>query len=197
MTGFEKRAERKRESIRSATYSLMQKKDVKYITIQDIAREAGVSPMSIYNYFESKDNLCMEVIDNVFEQIEMLQREIIGSSVSFKEKVQALLLAKMNNEMVSFWQFVQNASQSNYEIKKRLNQFYIQKFLPNLEMLLKQGKDQNIIDSDLNDFAIRHYVEAFRNLYIQKNNEIPELFKDNHYLTSLFNLFWTGLIGRS
>ena len=57
MDGFEKRREQKKKDILKAALSLFQQYGVQKVTISEIAKKANVSQVTIYNYFESKDNL--------------------------------------------------------------------------------------------------------------------------------------------
>ncbi len=51
------RTNARKEEIISAAESLYQKKGFKDITIQDIARETSFTRTSIYNYFETKEEI--------------------------------------------------------------------------------------------------------------------------------------------
>ena len=64
----ENRSERNRftrMNLGEAIIALMQKKDYDKITVSEIAQKAGVSRMTYYNYFETKE----DVLSNYLEEI--------------------------------------------------------------------------------------------------------------------------------
>lgn len=61
----------KREAIKQATFALVAEEGVNALRMADIARRVGVSPSTLYTYFEDKDHL-----------IQSLFREVLKSMVS-------------------------------------------------------------------------------------------------------------------
>ena len=57
MDGFERRKEQSKEDIRRAAEELFSKFGADKVSVNDIARKAGVSQATIYNNFGSKDEL--------------------------------------------------------------------------------------------------------------------------------------------
>ena len=62
MNGFERRKEKKKESIRRAAMELFGAYGFGKVSINDIARKAGVSHVTIYNHFNSKEELISDVV---------------------------------------------------------------------------------------------------------------------------------------
>lgn len=61
----------KREAIKQATFALVAEEGVNALKMADIARRVGVSPSTLYTYFEDKDDL-----------IQSLFREVLKSMVT-------------------------------------------------------------------------------------------------------------------
>lgn len=57
-----KEREARRELILSAALTLFAQNDFKNVTVRDIAKEAGVSPGTIYRYYENLDDLFIDII---------------------------------------------------------------------------------------------------------------------------------------
>ncbi len=57
MNGFQLRKEKKMEDILEAAFELFSANGIKDVSITEIAKKANVSRVSIYNFFESKENL--------------------------------------------------------------------------------------------------------------------------------------------
>ena len=62
MDRFERRKEQKKSNIRQAALELFKTYGFKKVSISDIAHKAGVSPVTIYNHFGSKDELVRDVV---------------------------------------------------------------------------------------------------------------------------------------
>jgi AcrR family transcriptional regulator len=62
MDGFEKRCQNKKEAI-MASLELFEKFGYNKVTVAEIAKRASVSQVSIYNFFESKENLKKELLN--------------------------------------------------------------------------------------------------------------------------------------
>ena len=63
MNAYERRMKRNKERILQATLELFQVHGIKKTTTNDIAREAGVSPATVYNHFGSKEDLVRAAIE--------------------------------------------------------------------------------------------------------------------------------------
>ena len=70
MDGFQRRREQKKESIRQAALELFNVHGIKKVSVNDIARRAGVSPVTIYNYYGSKQGLVHDVATWVLTRLE-------------------------------------------------------------------------------------------------------------------------------
>ncbi|MCT4782082.1 MULTISPECIES: TetR/AcrR family transcriptional regulator [Exiguobacterium] len=76
MDGFIKRTEEKREAILLAAHTLMRQKQSRF-TISELARAASVSPVSIYNYFGSKEQVILLVLTRLTEsEMGWIERQI-------------------------------------------------------------------------------------------------------------------------
>ncbi len=62
MNGFERRRELKKKSILQAAYDLFSARGIKDVGIAEIAQKAAVSQVSIYNFFDSKENLVRQAM---------------------------------------------------------------------------------------------------------------------------------------
>ena len=96
MDGFKKRTAKKRAAILRAVLSLMMEKQSTF-TIQDVAMAASVSPVSIYNYFGSKEQLMLAALElSMEEQIEEIDREM-SRHCPFEELLRRILMKKIDH----------------------------------------------------------------------------------------------------
>src|SRR5690625_6343800 len=101
MDGFEKRREQKKNDIIKAALSLFQKYGVQKVTIDEIAKKAHVSQVTIYNYFESKDNLIYHVFKYYVDDIWEEQKEMLESDIPFNKKIEKIILDRKSTRLNS------------------------------------------------------------------------------------------------
>lgn len=97
MNQYQKTTEKKKQAIIQAALRLFKDKGFKETSIKSIAEAAEVSPVSIYNYFGSKDNLVTLCVNDLFEEITQQAEDILKSNLAFNTKLdQALDLCQEN-----------------------------------------------------------------------------------------------------
>jgi AcrR family transcriptional regulator len=80
-----------RDRIMMAAFEEMNTRGVRF-TMADLARELAISKSTIYQYFDSKDDLVEEIIDALLEDIREQEEEIVADpDLSFLQKMEALL----------------------------------------------------------------------------------------------------------
>lgn len=58
-----------RSSLTAAAHRVLARDGVRGLTVRAVAAEAGVAPMGVYNHFDGKDGLLVELIDDGFRQL--------------------------------------------------------------------------------------------------------------------------------
>ena len=107
MNQYQKTTEKKQQAIIQAALRLFKDKGFKETSIKSIAEAAEVSPVSIYNYFGSKDNLITLCVNDLFEEITQQAEDILKSNLAFNTKLdQALDLCqeKMSQQISDYFQ---------------------------------------------------------------------------------------------
>ena len=107
MNQYQKTTEKKKQAIIQAALRLFKDKGFKETSIKSIAEAAEVSPVSIYNYFGSKDNLVALCVNDLFEEITQQAEDILYSNLDFKTKLDhvfALCQEKMSQQISDYFQ---------------------------------------------------------------------------------------------
>jgi AcrR family transcriptional regulator len=87
----------KRQDVLNAAIALFGRThDVRKVSLEAIAKEAGVSPTTIYNYFGTRDNLVGEVARKLVQEMLEKSRALISSDLPFPQKVSEIFSVKMN-----------------------------------------------------------------------------------------------------
>jgi len=195
MNGFERRKEQKKDNIRRAALELFQTYGFRKVSINDIAQKAGVSQVTIYNHFGSKDELVRDVIKNLFHRMLDKYRDVIREEIPFLEKLQAIVFDK--SEIVG--QFHGELTQAALSQDPGMRQFVESMWRGEVDQMLidlfEDGRKQGYISPDISQEAILTYYEIFRqgiynSPHIQANLEHnPKLIRE------LISVFTYGLNG--
>ena len=96
MNGFERRREVKKKSILLAAYELFSaRRGIKDVSIAELAKKAGVSQVSIYNFFESKENLVRQAIFAFMDEGMEESEAVLESDLPFRKKLEKLCSLRM------------------------------------------------------------------------------------------------------
>ncbi|HUT68866.1 MAG TPA: TetR/AcrR family transcriptional regulator, partial [Dehalococcoidales bacterium] len=137
MDGFERRKEQKKESIRRAALELYQTFGFKKVSVSDIARRAGVSQVTIYNHFASKEALIRNVLKWYMRQLFDKYESTMNSKLTFQEKLENIVFDK--TQVVSQFQgeLQQAVLQNDPELRAFLEDMYLNHMMPVIVAFLK------------------------------------------------------------
>jgi AcrR family transcriptional regulator len=76
-----------REKIRLAALSQFSKKGLFAARIQDIAEEAGISQGLMYRYYNSKDEIFADLIEDALDKISKASTDVLNLNASAREKL--------------------------------------------------------------------------------------------------------------
>ncbi len=190
MDGFERRKEQSKEDIRRAAEELFSRFGADKVSINDIARKAGVSQATIYNNFGSKDALVHDYRKTIVNLITSRFREILVWKKSYVEKFQGLLqswidIADRYKIEIEDFETKQPLEAMGLEIENSFREF------------IKEGKDRGNLRSNLSDEAIITYIKFFQQ-GISNNPEIHNrMQRDSKLSDDLLSLFMYGIGGQS
>ena len=190
MDGFERRKEQSKEDIRRAAEELFSKFGTDKVSVNDIARKAGVSQATIYNNFGSKDELVHDYRKSIVTLVASRFREILVWKKSYVEKFQGFLqswidIADRYKIEIEGPETKQSRDVISMEIENSFREF------------IKEGKGQGNLRSDLSDEAIITYIKFFQQ-GISNNAGIRErMHRDVKLSEDLLSLFMYGISGQS
>ncbi|UNL87065.1 TetR/AcrR family transcriptional regulator [Priestia koreensis] len=192
MDGFKKRTEQKKQAILTSAFTLFFQNGVKGVNISQIAKQAGVSQVTIYNYFESKENLLLEVIKGYAMQKHETYEKLVTSDMPFKQKVEKLMNDKLleANEMNPL--FLQEILDLDPRLTHFFETFYQHYSLPLMMKLLEDGKNSGDLNADFSLNSLLVYLDMFQSYF--QTPEKAALLKDEQMRIDVMNLFFYGLM---
>ncbi|MDP4093565.1 MAG: TetR/AcrR family transcriptional regulator, partial [Bacillota bacterium] len=168
MDGFQKRTLKKKKGILDAALALFNQYGYKNVTIANISKEAHVSLETIYNYFESKENLKKELLRQIIDDFCTLTGDIMKSDLPVEAKFEKLLLSKVDfGKQFSRAFMIEELHELNDldlfggEEKKSF-------FHDVMLQIIEQGRNGKIITVDVSSEALTTYIEIFQ-YYITHN----------------------------
>ena len=190
MDGFERRKEQSKEDIRRAAEELFSRFGADKVSVNDIARKAGVSQATIYNNFGSKDELLHDYRKTIVNGIASRFREILVWKKSYVEKFQGLLqswidIADRYKIDIESYDTKQSPNPIGMEIENSFREF------------IKEGKEQDNLRSDLSEEAITTYIKFLQQGIANNPGIRDKIHRDEKLSHDLISLFMYGIRGHS
>ncbi|HBM4319976.1 TPA: TetR/AcrR family transcriptional regulator [Listeria innocua] len=191
MNNYEKRTLKKKTAITHAALTLFGKAGFSEVSIKDIASLAGVSQVSIYNYFGNKEALVAECAKIIMQDTITLAEEILVSEGTFTDKL-ALAIQLCQAEInMSLSKFISTEASKDSQfitllvnnINKLKNDIYME--------YVAAGKKAKVINNDISDDVIQLFIDSINGLGLTIPEE--ELEKKQ---AEIIHLFLYGLIGK-
>ena len=194
MNGFEKRALLIKEKIKKTALEMLKTWEPKRIRITDIAKEANVSQVTIYNYFGSKEALLKEVFKDYIDHSISEFEEYMKKDISVKEKIELIILQKREANKQKFaLTVIKEVMIEDSEIMDYVKRQYDEKIIPLMLQMIEEGHRTGEISPKITaeSFLI------FMNMIIEHSKTLGEAFEKNRQFTEeMLHIFFYGLCGR-
>lgn len=193
INGYERRTKQKKEKIHRAVLELLQTYSPEKVSIQDIARKAGVAPASIYNYFGSKEGLLKEVVRNLLEKNWRRRKTLWEADRPFPELLKQTLLMKddfFNNVNLDA---LRTLIETDPDIKKIVDEYENIKYPQIARQFVEKGRREGYLRSGLSTESVIIYLKMYQ--FILKQ---PDMLKSEkkHVINDLCELMLYGIIDR-
>ncbi|MYL32493.1 TetR family transcriptional regulator [Pontibacillus yanchengensis] len=198
MNGFERRTELKKKNILDTAFELFSRQGIQKVSIQEIAKKAEVSQVTIYNYFGSKDQLLVESVKSfAFSRIEEVKDLLHDPSLAFDEKIRQLITLKMDNIFQFDLEFMQALMSDRPELKEFIDEFSQSYTIPLFMDLLEEGKEAGFIHHSISLQMMMFYVD----MYYQAMRNHKEFFQSEESLIQfteqILHMFFYGITGKT
>jgi len=195
MDGFEKRREQKQESIRRAALELFQAHGFRKVSVAEIARTAGVSQVTIYNYFGSKEALVGDVIKWFLAATLERYRGIIGSDRPFAEKLEEIVFDKTRLAALFQGELLATYIKGNPEVGAYIEKLTDEEIMPLSRRFFEAGIREGYIDARFSIETIMLYLEIVRRGFYANPEMADRISEDPTLMKELIQLMTYGLNG--
>ncbi len=136
--------------------------DVRKVSVEDIARQAGVSPTTIYNQFGTRENLVNEVVRTLTLQNIEQNRATVKADMPFEQKLMTIMGGKMALASKLNAEIINKMVSQDKSIAPFIEKIYQEEIKPLWLDILAQGKREGYIDPMLSDEALLLYLDAMK-----------------------------------
>lgn len=180
---------KKQKIIRAALRLFSNTHNFGKVSIEDIAREANVSPTTIYNNFGNRDNLIAEVLKQIGLSALEAYQTIVNADIPFPKKMELIMNRKMKAAKELDLDTMEKIVSQDARLAEFVAEINENETKPMLFKLVEDGKRQGYIDPDLSTEAIIMYMEilqesdtAFFRIIREQNGNDDILQDINHIL---------------
>ena len=192
MNQYQKTTEKKKQAIIQAALRLFKNKGFKETSIKSIAEVAEVSPVSIYNYFGSKDNLVALCVNDLFEEITQQAEDILKSNLAFNTKLdQALdLCQEKMSQQISY--YFQDKTVIDPAFSSLLTKAITAKKRDIYRTYINLGKEEGLIARDLSTELILNVMAALNSV----GNQLAHSYNLETDVKQIHQIFLYGILGK-
>jgi AcrR family transcriptional regulator len=192
MNGHTKRTQRIIDRIKESTLRLFTTYGVEKVSMDEIARKANVSKVTIYKYFQSKEELHREVINLWGDKVFTATEEIINSDMDFLEKLKLIMMAQVDKPQMAsnnyLFELLEKDAYAAGIINERLKKIIFRFF--------EEGKRQRYIDENIPFELLYLHSEIYRAGYKAKLAEVDAIVTDRKAGEQMNDLYFFGIIRR-
>ncbi len=192
MNQYQKTTEKKKQAIIQAALQLFKDKGFKETSIKSIAEAAEVSPVSIYNYFGSKDNLVALCVNDLFEEITQQAEDILNSNLDFKTKLDhafALCQEKMSQQISAYFQ---DKMVEDSVFSTLLTKAITAKKRDIYRAYIELGKEEGLIAKDLSTELVLNVMDALNGM----GNQLDHSDNLETEVDQIHQIFLYGIFGK-
>ena len=192
MNQYQKTTEKKKQAIIQAALRLFKDKGFKETSIKSIAEAAEVSPVSIYNYFGSKDNLVALCVNDLFEEVTQQAEDILNSDLDFKTKLDhafALCQEKMSQQISEYFQ---DKMVEDSVFSTLLTRAITAKKRDIYRAYIHLGKEEGLIAKDLSTELVLNVMDALNGM----GNQIADSDNLETEVEQIHQIFLYGIFGK-
>lgn len=149
--------DRKKQHIIEATAALLMKQGVKKTSVEDIAKNAGVSKVTVYKYFTDKSGLLGSVCVWLISRCLRLLKEQADSDMDTMTRMMGF--TKVLGDFISSGEQALCAELSSRVGRAAADYTAFEgKVREMIDSLIREGKEVKLIDANIGSEAVYHYI---------------------------------------
>ncbi len=158
-----KQTANKHQQILNAAVDLFKRAhDINKVSLESIAREARVSPTTIYNHFGTREALVIEVAKTLFREILDMARSFIRSDLHFPRKLTDIIAGKINIISQVNREVLNKLMSQDKNMTGFIEEVFRTEITPMWLEFIAEGKRQGYIDPSTDSDSLIVYFNILR-----------------------------------
>ncbi len=188
-----KRSLKKIEQIKEASFKLFKEQGLNKVTMEEIAKRAAVSKVTLYKYFPDKQTLYESLVRDIYDTERIDMREIQSRDEGFHEKMNTIIELRVNK----YYEHLQKFFEDYYVRSDKLNSYMVE-FVEEVKTIRKdiyaQGRKEGLISPIWGNSTIDQYFEVVQSGLAANYHDLTVLEPDR--LTKLLKLIYSGIVDK-
>lgn len=194
--GHQRRRNAKMAAIKAAATELFSRSGTEAVSMEGIAAEAGVSKMTLYNYFGSKEALVFEVFRDVFDRAHEEAETIVAERDDFVDVIRDIIRLKGAAVATFGGEVVLEAMQQSSALYQYVHHDLAARTNALLVSFFDRGRRAGYIRADISDEMLLAYYDIFNAGLAARANQLGALLQDPDQFSAVVELFFFGLVSR-
>lgn len=194
--GHQRRRNAKMAAIKAAATELFSRSGTEAVSMEEIAAEAGVSKMTLYNYFGSKEALVFEVFREVFDRAHAEAEAIVADREDFVEVIRDIIRLKGAAAATFGGEVVLEAMQQSSALYNYVQHDLAARTTSLLVSFFDRGRQAGYIRADISNETLLAYFDVFNAGLSARASQLGSLLEDPDKFSALVELFFFGLVAR-
>jgi AcrR family transcriptional regulator len=190
MNGHDKRRQQISERIKKNALELFKAYGVEQISMDEVAEKAGVSKVTIYKYFQSKEELFRQVINLYIDEILAETEELLAGKGDIVEKLKILMRAQANAPQLADGEVLSALLDSDDPtqpgLKSRIRDLMYQ--------IYAEGRREGHIVEGISFEVLSLYTDIFTAGFQAKSKDLAADLADPQSFEQLQQLFFFGFV---
>jgi len=149
MNGYEKRTAAKKAAIIEVARELFTQRGIQDVSISEIASQANVSQVSIYNYFDDKNALAKEAFISYVETEIGRYEQILEQDIPFTEKLEIIIMSKSSMvNQIALSHFNEQALDDKI-LHQVFQEALLERAIVVYNKFIEMGKIEGVIDKNI------------------------------------------------
>lgn len=183
------------KDITEAARELFWKFGIRRVSVEEICRQANVSKVTFYKYFENKTDLAIHMLDKVNRESLEIYRNLMASDIPFEEKVRETIRMKMEGTKDLSNELIEDIlSHPDNDLKKyyaEISGEIIKEVIQGYAVAQRRGEIRADIKVEFMLFFMGHMME------LANDERLMSMYgSSREALLDLLNFFFYGIMPR-
>lgn len=194
MSGYERRKQATHEQILRAAIRQFAKNGVRKTTIQEIAAEAGTSPVSVYNHFTDKINLVKAAVMTISEEMFAEFRRIMASDRPWRERLEKIILRKHQSFLEFRGDFIETLYRDLPDLVEEIRERQLRVREEITDAFLDEGRRLGFIPAEISNDAVAVFLECISRGFDSAPYLLDRLTSNPELFAEFYDLLIYGLV---